>query len=271
VHSQVDQAQARLDALPEQRQRAFGQRVAERLRQAAPTRSPAAGPLAAADPDLDEVVEIMTLLGDLAERALGLQLEQPPAALQRLTMRAALEQCATGGIASGGDVDTMLSRLTAPALDCTILSPAHRTGVPGSPLAAYQLAVLVPPARDLDPILALRLTLEAHAMLTVADENRHPTIRTDRGELIKPAWAAALLTGSRIAADLNLTSLALDLAAWAGGVAVSVAPFAILNADLAAQIREVIHWHADLLDRVGRRADAVEARKGATRLPGPPG
>lgn len=274
VHSGVDRAHARLDTLPEQRQRAFGQRVAERLRQAAPTRSPAARPLAPPDPDLDEVVEIMTLLGDLADmplgQQLGLRLVQPPADLQRLTLRAALERCATGGIASGGDVDALNSQLTAPALDCTVLSPAHRTEVPGNPLAAYKLAVLVPPARELDPIVALRLALEAHAMLAVADENRHPAIQTDRGRLIKPAWATALLTGSRIAADLNLTSLALDLAAWAGGVAASVAPFAICDTGLAAQIREVIHWHADLLDRVGKRADAAQARKAAAGFPCPP-
>jgi hypothetical protein len=275
AHPEVDRAHAQLDALPEQRQRAFGQRVAERLRQvSAPTRALTVGPMFPPDPDLDEVVEIMTHLGDLAEtplgRQLGLRPVQPPAPLQRLTLRAALERCTTGGIAPGRDVDGLLSRLTAPALDCTILSPAHRTGMRGNPMAAYQLAMLVPPARDLDPIVALRLALEAHAMLAFADENRHPAIRTDRGQLIKPAWATALLTGSRIAAGLNLTSLALDLAAWACGVAESVAPFAILDTDLAAQIRAVIHWHADMLDRAGRPADAAQARQAAAGFSGPP-
>jgi hypothetical protein len=62
--------------------------------------------------------------------------------------------------------------------------------------------------------------------------------------------------------------MALDLAAWAGGVAIQLVPFALTDASVRALCQECMRHHGHLLSTAGRHEEALDAFSAADRLDG---
>ena len=137
----------------------------------------------------------------------------------------------------------------------------------GGTLAAIAAALL--PA---DPTGGVRLGLEAHALLAGASRLESPALRYQLPAL-GPPWAAALLACSRYAEATRDPALAMDLAAWAGGVAEQLFPATLVDRDARTVAVAVLDHHGRLLAARGEDERARDAALAAARLlagrPGP--
>lgn len=132
----------------------------------------------------------------------------------------------------------------------------------GGTLAAVTAALL--PA---DPTGGVRLGLEAHALLAGASRLESPALRYQLPAL-GPPWAAALLACSRYAEATRDLALAMDLAAWAGGVAEQLFPATLVDRDARTVAVAVLDHHGRLLAARGEDDRARDAALAAARLRG---
>lgn len=130
----------------------------------------------------------------------------------------------------------------------------------GGTLAAVAAALL-----PTDPTGGVRLGLEAHALLAGASRLESPALRYQLPAL-GPPWAAALLACSRYAEATRDPALAMDLAAWAGGVAEQMFPATLVDRDARTVAVAVLDHHGRLLAARGEDARARDAGLAAARL-----
>jgi hypothetical protein len=161
-----------------------------------------------------------------------------------------------------------------PAVDVELVVPLDRVLVPLGPgdratdAAARLGAALARTAVQLlplDPVRGARLGLEAHALLAGASRLESEVLRRQLPEL-GPAWASALLGCSRRAEADRDPELALDLAAWAGGVAEQLFPATLVDREARLVAVAVLDHHGRLLAEQGDDERARDAVRAAARL-----
>jgi hypothetical protein len=154
--------------------------------------------------------------------------------------------------------------LVRPALDVAILTSSQRCPADERmPAAAVELARRVRPMLGHDPAAAMRLMLEAHVLF--AATSRRSLMRHGFG-VPGSHWATALLACSRHRWDAGDAPLALDLAAWMGGVVEQLTPLATVDQRLRALAVECVSWHAWLLGATGEEEGARTAAAHADEL-----
>ncbi|MBO0798013.1 MAG: tetratricopeptide repeat protein [Blastocatellia bacterium] len=144
--------------------------------------------------------------------------------------------------------DKLSSSLTCPAIEIKILTPWQRCDLRLAPTFAKQLAdaaIALPAAMR---GVMVRLGLEAHYLFVMADLFQNPE---SRHQLIDfgPSWARILLACSREyeAEGPGQLGMGLDLARWAGMVAMKLMQIGELKPDLVALIRDCLEQHGRLL------------------------
>lgn len=210
--------------------------------------------------------------GEIARSAAGLaerlspgvmsppDVAEPEPLLARTTLAQALDRMPEP---SAGGRASLKAALTAPATDCTLITTTQRCVPDDVPVVAGLLAAMAGAALDREPGVGLRLGLEAHVLYAHGSAAQLPAMRYDLGTH-GPAWARMLLACSRTCEAHGRRELALDLAAWLGGVAQQLVPFAVLDEGTRALAREAVAWHAELLERAGDADGATQARAFAT-------
>jgi tetratricopeptide (TPR) repeat protein len=161
-----------------------------------------------------------------------------------------------------------------PAVDVELLTPLDRVLVPLGPggrsadAAARLGGTLAGIALELLPLDAdrgVRLGLEAHALLAGASRLESEALRHQLPRL-GPTWAAVLVACSRRAEADRDPALAMDLAAWAGGVAEQLFPATLVDRGARAVAVDVLDHHGRLLALRGEEAQARDAVSAADRL-----
>jgi hypothetical protein len=161
-----------------------------------------------------------------------------------------------------------------PAVDVELAVPLDRALVPlgpggraadaaarlGGTLAGIAIALL-----PLDPVGGARLGLEAHALLAGASRLESPLLRHQLPAL-GPPWAEVLLACSRRAEADRDPALALDLAAWAGGLAEQLFPATLVDRETRTVAVAVFDHHGRLLAEHGQPERARDAARAAARL-----
>jgi tetratricopeptide (TPR) repeat protein len=161
-----------------------------------------------------------------------------------------------------------------PALDPSLVVPLDRVlmsigaGATSADAAARlgrSLAGLATELLSGDPAAGVRLGLEAHVLLAGASRLESTALRQQL-PAYGPGWAHVLLACSRRAeADRDLP-LALDLAAWAGGVAEQMFPATLVDQEAREVAIAVLDHHGRLLAQRGETARARDAGAAAARL-----
>jgi hypothetical protein len=163
-----------------------------------------------------------------------------------------------------------------PAVDVELVVPMDRAVVPlgygaRSADAAARLggtlAVSAAQLLPLDPVRGARLGVEAHALLAGASRLESEALRYQLPSL-GPPWAAVLLAVSRRAEGDRDPALAMDLAAWAGGVAEQLFPATLVDREARTVAVEVLDHHGRLLALRGEDDRARDAAHAAARLRG---
>lgn len=206
--------------------------------------------------------------GEIARSAAGLaerlspgampppDVAEPEPLLARTTLAQALDRMPEP---APGAREQLKAALTAPATDCTLIATTQRCVPDDLPEIAGLLAAMAGAALDREPGAGLRLGLEAHVLYAHASAAQLPALRYGMAEH-GPDWARLLLACSRTCEAHGRRELALDLAAWVGGVAQQLVPFAILDEATRSLGREAVTWHAELLERAGDADGATQAR-----------
>lgn len=165
-----------------------------------------------------------------------------------------------------------------PAVDVELVVPLDRVlrsvgpGQNAADAAARlggTLARTAGPLLPVDPVSGARLGLEAHALLAGASRLESPLLRHQLPTL-GPPWAAVLLQCSRYAEARRDPALAMDLAAWAGGVVESGYPATLVDREARAVAVAVLDHHGRLLAERGEDERARDAARAAARLRGMP-
>jgi hypothetical protein len=161
-----------------------------------------------------------------------------------------------------------------PAVDVELVVPLDRVLVPLGPgdrsadAAARlggTLARLAAELLPLDVARGTRLGLEAHALLAGASRLESEVLRYQLPAL-GPPWAGVLLACSRQAEADGDPALALDLAAWAGGVAEQLFPATLVDREARTVAVAVLDHHGRLLALRGEQDRARDATLAAARL-----
>ncbi|HST64486.1 MAG TPA: hypothetical protein VLM05_04795, partial [Mycobacteriales bacterium] len=161
-----------------------------------------------------------------------------------------------------------------PAVDVELVVPLDRVLVPLGPGsrsadAATRLGgTLARTAAELLPLdlaRGARLGLEAHALLAGASRLESEALRYQLPSL-GPVWAAVLLVCSRQAEADGDPELAMDLAAWAGGVAEQLFPATLVDREARTVAVDVLDHHGRLLALHGEPDRARDATLAAARL-----
>jgi tetratricopeptide (TPR) repeat protein len=161
-----------------------------------------------------------------------------------------------------------------PAVDAELVVPLDRVLVPLGPgdrsadAAARLGGTLARTAAELLPldlVRGTRLGLEAHALLAGASRLESEALRYQLPSL-GPPWAAVLLACSRGAEADGDPALAMDLAAWAGGVAEQLFPATLVDRETRTVAVAVLDHHGRLLALCGERDRARDATLAAARL-----
>lgn len=159
-------------------------------------------------------------------------------------------------------VGEIKSAVTVRATDCSLIHTSQRA-MPQT-LVAQLLASGAAAVMDNDPAAGLRLGLEAHVLYAHQSERQTMEMRYKMGDH-GPSWARTLLLCSQTCERHDLRDLALDLAAWMGGVVNALAPFAIVDPEIRSLIRTCLTWHIELLHKSG---DTEAAARAAQALQG---
>lgn len=202
----------------------------------------------------------------LAER---LRSPKPPEL--RVTVASAL----AGAHRRGRDVPWIGDRpVVRPAVEAELVVPLDRvltalgTGSGSADAAARLGRTLAGLAADLlqaDPDGGCRLGMEAHTLLAGASRLESAALRYQL-PVYGPPWAAVLLACSRRAELDRDPALALDLAAWAGGVAEQLFPATLVDVESRTVAIAVLDHHGRLLADRGEDERAVDAAQAAARL-----
>jgi tetratricopeptide (TPR) repeat protein len=239
---------ARVDRMTLEGRTDFGQAVATALRDRA-------------DPggdDAQTAADVITVFRKIATR----RMPAPSAGSDRLTTL--VQALGHAGHAELG------SDITAPALDCAITTPAGRCSpelAPGYARRLAELAVSVLPGALADGV---RIGLEAHYLYAAASAARVPAMRYQFAEF-GPAWARVLLACSAAFEHDGDLRMALDLASWAAGTAMQLAPLAPLNSGvLVSLVRQCVECHGRMLLATGDRENGTAALAQARAIGAPP-
>lgn len=161
-----------------------------------------------------------------------------------------------------------------PAVDAELAVPLDRVLVPLGPgarsadAAARLGGTLARTAAELLPLdlaRGTRLGLEAHALLAGASRLESEVLRYQLPSL-GPPWAAVLLACSRRAEADGDPALAMDLAAWAGGVAEQLFPATLVDREARTVAVQALDHHGRLLALRGEQDRARDATRAAARL-----
>jgi hypothetical protein len=236
---------ARVDRTTLQGRADFGQAVATALRDRADPGGPQARSAGG-----DDALTAASIIGVLRKIATS-RMPAPSAGSERLTTLAqALGQA--GHAELGSDI-------IAPALDCAITTPAGRCSpelAPGYARRLAELAVSVLPGALADGV---RIGLEAHYLYAAASSAQVPAMRYQFAEF-GPAWARVLLACSAAFEHDGDLRMALDLASWAAGTAMQLAPLAPLNSGvLVPLVRQCVECHGRMLIATGDWEDGEAA------------
>jgi tetratricopeptide (TPR) repeat protein len=144
----------------------------------------------------------------------------------------------------------LAASLTRPARDVALLSPFDRCSPQQTHAYAQQLAeisIALLPAKRVE---GLRLGLETHYLFAIASREQTLAMRYQLN-VYGPPWARTLLACSQAYEAEGQLNMALDLAAWGGGVVQKFLPFRILDTELRPLIRECVEQHGRLCIATG--------------------
>jgi tetratricopeptide (TPR) repeat protein len=147
--------------------------------------------------------------------------------------------------------------------DRPLVAPSRRCELESATGAARELAALAGPALATEGLgpAGRRIGLEAHYLFAIASRYGARAMRFELGEH-GPQWARLLLDlSAAFEADRN-PRLAMDMAAWGGGLANSLLPFGAGDPQTRALAADCIERHGRLLAAAGdaeRAADAMTA------------
>jgi hypothetical protein len=143
--------------------------------------------------------------------------------------------------------DTLLAeRLTAPAVDGSLLVPSMRTAIEAAPVVAERLLDV---AAGAEPPHASLLRVEAHALYAAASAAGSPDLKLDYGAIGRP-WGDAVLALGQELIDTGLLAGALDAARWLGGITQQMEPSAADDAGIEQTVTRYRQWQRELLQVV---------------------
>jgi tetratricopeptide (TPR) repeat protein len=160
-----------------------------------------------------------------------------------------------------------LIALTTPAPHATLATTSGRCDLEAAPVRARELAGLARPMLGADPEAGLRLGLEAHYLFALGSRNGAQAMRFRLGEF-GPVWADLLIDLSRAFEAAGESALAMDMAAWGGGLANSLLPFTVSDEGLRSLVADCIERHGALLAAAGESDRARDAFTAARDLRG---
>jgi hypothetical protein len=166
---------------------------------------------------------------------------------------------------AGDGADPAREALTAPAVECRILTPADRCAPDLLPAWASTLARLA--AGDAlagDPAAARRLALEAHALFAHASAVGVPAMRHDGFWIAE--WLDLARRASEAAYAEGRVELAVDLSRWMSGSLAALGAHVATDAGLRATARRGVTWYGRLMGAAGDEAEARAARAGLDHL-----
>jgi tetratricopeptide (TPR) repeat protein len=150
------------------------------------------------------------------------------------------------------------SEVVAAPTDCRLRVPLDRA--PGAEkLRGLQLAAVAIGMMNDKPELALRIALEAHAMLAGASL-RPSGIRWTPGDDDAP-WVTMLHRSAEASERLGRRPLARDWSQWLTGCIGSRLPHAIVSSSLHKAIRDALEWQRDFFLSVGDEQSARSCAK----------
>jgi len=155
--------------------------------------------------------------------------------------------------------------LTAPAVDCRLLTSADRSAPSLAPVWASRLTDLVGAegVRD-DPAAARRLALEAHALFAHASAAQVTAMRHE-GRWTRD-WVHLTSRASAAAYAEARVELAVDWARWLSGAVDALGPHVIVDATIRAAALRAVAWYGRLMGLVGNEAEARAAAAGLQHL-----
>lgn len=144
-----------------------------------------------------------------------------------------------------------------------LVTPSGRCDLESATDRARELAALTGPALSTDGLgpAGRRIGLEAHYLFAIASRLGASAMRFRLGEH-GPVWARLLLDLSTAFETDGDSRLAMDMAAWGGGLAGSLLPFGAQDPATRALAADSIERHGRLLAAAGdaeRAADAMSA------------
>src|SRR6266545_562644 len=157
-----------------------------------------------------------------------------------------------------------LVALTQPSPQGPSAISSHRCDLESTPLRARELAGLAIATLPGDTQVGIRLGLEAHYLFALGSRYGARAMRFQLAEF-GTVWARLLIDLSEAFERGAEAHLAMDMAAWAGGLANSLLPYAVdvRTRELAAAC---IERHGRLLAATGDAERAAEALAAAARL-----
>jgi tetratricopeptide (TPR) repeat protein len=157
-----------------------------------------------------------------------------------------------------------LVALTKPSPEGPAAISSHRCDLESTPVRARELAGLALAMLPGDSRVGLRLGLEAHYLFALGSRYGARAMRFQLAEF-GTVWARLLIDLSEAFERAAEAQLAMDMAAWAGGLANSLLPYAVdvRTRELAAAC---IERHGRLLMATGDPERAAEALAAAARL-----
>jgi tetratricopeptide (TPR) repeat protein len=256
AHREVQRAHRGLDVMRHHARPAVGRRVTAALRGETDS---------GAGPDGEIVSGLLQGLAALAPFPAQLGL---PAARPDVTDQLAVTTLAWALVDAGEG--PLAAKLTRPALAVALCVPSHRCDPEVAPVHATRLADLATAALDRGAVAGgIRLGLESHALFAAASRAQVPAMRHQLRDF-SPPWARVLLAMCDTFEVRRELRPALDLAAWAGGLAVQLVPVAVVDPLVGELASRAVNRHADLLAATGDRAGAEAARATVRDLTPPP-
>ena len=223
---------------------------------------------AAGQPDEARPLFRAAIDADLAAaEAVSEKLSRP----RRPTLAEALAALDESSVGDGDERSAqVLTALTEGTGEVPLVAPSGRCALESATGAARQLAALAGPALTAtdgseDDVLpgaaGRRVGLEAHYLFAIASRYGARAMRFELGEH-GPVWARLLLDLSAAFERDGDARLAMDMAAWGGGLANSLLPFGARDPQTKALAADCIERHGRLLAAAGdaeRAADAMTA------------
>ncbi|MFC5748686.1 hypothetical protein [Actinomadura rugatobispora] len=198
-----------------------------------------------------------------------IEVEPPVPPLAEMTLARALDRVhpPSGSGPQPAVVGQLKSSVTAPAVDCSLISTSRRCTAGDALVVAELFATGAASVMENDQAAGLRLGFEAHVLYAHQSERQSPELRYNMGEH-GPLWARTLLLCSQVCERHDLRDLALDLASWMGGVVNSLGPFALVDTETRSLMRTCLTWHVELLNKSGDTEAATNAARALQGIEG---